>query len=131
MFKTLYGNLAAVLLGLFCVIGVLLILLSLYTTRMYVHEVNQKLNRSLAEHMVAEKILMPGGRVNEEALKEIFHMLMVINPSIEVYLLDADGADVTCTCRGFEYRGACTHARTLKASLAGGGALPVGVVPVV
>ena len=92
MFKTLYGNLAAVLLGLFCLIGVLVILLSLYTTRMYVHEVNQKLNRSLAEHMVAEKILMPGGRVNEEALKEIFHMLMVINPSIEVYLLDADGA---------------------------------------
>lgn len=92
MFKTLYGNLAAILLGLFCLTGVLVILLSLYTTRMYGHEVNQKLNRSLAEHMVAEKVLMQTGQVNEEALKEIFHMLMVINPSIEVYLLDANGA---------------------------------------
>ncbi|HEY0972537.1 MAG TPA: DEAD/DEAH box helicase [Gemmatimonadales bacterium] len=43
------------------------------------------------------------------------------------YLLDVDGGDVTCTCPGFEYRGACSHARSLKAALAAGGALPRGV----
>ena len=43
------------------------------------------------------------------------------------YLLDVDGGDVTCTCAGFGYRGACSHARTLKAALAKGGALPRGV----
>lgn len=91
MFKTLYGKLAAVLLGLLCLIGVLYIALTLLTTQMYLQEVNQKLNQSLAQHLVTEKILMKEGRVNKEALDEIFHMLMVINPSIEVYLLNPKG----------------------------------------
>ena len=95
MFNTLYGKLAAVLLGLVCLIGVLATLLTLYTTRLYLQEVNQKLNLTLAEHMVSEKILMQAGHVNEDALKEIFYMLMVINPSIEVYLLDANGVILT------------------------------------
>jgi SWI/SNF-related matrix-associated actin-dependent regulator of chromatin subfamily A-like protein 1 len=42
------------------------------------------------------------------------------------YVLDVDGGDVTCTCPGFEYRGACSHARTLKAALAAGKPLPAG-----
>jgi hypothetical protein len=46
------------------------------------------------------------------------------------YVLEVDGADVTCTCRGFEYRGACEHARGLKAALAKGTALPSGVTPI-
>jgi hypothetical protein len=40
------------------------------------------------------------------------------------YMLDVDGGDVSCTCRGFEYRGACRHARGLKAALARGGPVP-------
>jgi len=91
MFKNLYTRLAAVLLSLFLLIGVLYILLTLYTTRLYFQEVNQKLNRILAQHVVSEKILMKDGRVDEEALKNIFHMLMVVNPAIEVYLLDPNG----------------------------------------
>ena len=46
------------------------------------------------------------------------------------YLLDADAGDVTCSCRGFEYRGACRHARALTAALAAGGAAPAGYEPV-
>lgn len=95
MFTTLYGKLAIVLLGLFCLIGAGAILLTLYTTRLHFQEVNQKLNQTLAEHIVSEKLLIQEGLVNEEAIKEIFHMLMVINPSIEVYLLDAEGTILT------------------------------------
>lgn len=95
MFNTLYGKLAAVLLGLFCLIGAGAILLTLYTTRLHFQEVNQKLNQTLAERIVSENLLMQEGLVNEEAVKEIFHMLMVINPSIEVYLLDAEGTILT------------------------------------
>jgi two-component system, OmpR family, sensor kinase len=95
MFNTLYGKLAAVLFGLFCVIGAVAILLTLYATRLYFQEVSQKLNRTLAEHMVSDKVLMQEGRVNDAVLKDIFHQLMVINPSIELYLLDPQGAIVT------------------------------------
>jgi two-component system, OmpR family, sensor kinase len=91
MFKTLYFKLAAVLVGLFCLIGILFILLSLFTTRLYFQEVNQMLNRNLAQHLIAERILMQAGRVNEPVVKHIFHQLMVVNPGIEVYLLDPSG----------------------------------------
>jgi SWI/SNF-related matrix-associated actin-dependent regulator of chromatin subfamily A-like protein 1 len=47
------------------------------------------------------------------------------------YVLDADGGDVSCTCPGFEFRGACRHARDLKAALAKGGSVPVGYDPFV
>lgn len=91
MFKTLYCKLAVVLLGLFCLMGILYMLLTLYTTRLYFQEVNQKLNRTLAQNLASETSLMKDGRVNEKALKNIFNMLMVVNPNIEVYLLDPNG----------------------------------------
>jgi two-component system OmpR family sensor kinase len=58
---------------------------------MYQQEVNQRLNSKLAEQIVAEKLLMKDNRVSHKALEDIFHMLMVINPSIEIYLLDTTG----------------------------------------
>ncbi len=91
MFKNLYTRLAAVLLGLFLAIGVLYTLLTIYTTGLYFQEVNQKLNRVLAQQLVSEKVLLKNGRVNEGALQNVFHMLMVVNPGIEVYLLDPGG----------------------------------------
>ena len=44
-------------------------------------------------------------------------------PSVD-YLITADGADVTCSCPGFEYRGQCRHARDVKTALAAGSAVP-------
>jgi hypothetical protein len=40
------------------------------------------------------------------------------------YEVSVDGADVACTCPGFEYRGQCRHAREVKAAMAAGGTLP-------
>jgi len=92
MFKSLYSKLAAVLTGLFCLVGLAIIIVTLFSTEMYQQEVNQRLNRQLAEQIVSENLLMEENRVNQKALADIFHMLMVINPSIEVYLLDPQGA---------------------------------------
>ena len=46
------------------------------------------------------------------------------------YTLDVDGGDVSCSCPGFEYRGACAHARQLKAALTAGGSIPAGFLSV-
>jgi len=91
MFRSLYSKLAAVLTGLFCLVGLAIIVVTMFSADMYQQEVNQRLNSKLADHIVAEKLLMQGNRVNQEALEDIFHMLMVINPSIEIYLLDTAG----------------------------------------
>ena len=89
--RSLYSRLAIVLLGLFLVVGITFIIVSIYTTEMYQQEVNQKLNRELARLIVAERLMIKDNRIDREALRDIFHMLMVINPSIEVYLLDPAG----------------------------------------
>jgi two-component system OmpR family sensor kinase len=91
MFRSLYSKLAAVLTGLFFVVGLSFVAVTVFSTEMYQQEVNQKLNSKLAEQIVAEKLLMKDHQVNQKALEEIFHMLMVINPSIEIYLLDPAG----------------------------------------
>ncbi len=92
MTRTLYAKLALVSLVLFCALGVVYVVLSIYTTERHFQEVQQKLNQDLAEHLVNEKILLVDGQVNQTALEDVFHMLMVINPSIELYLLDPAGA---------------------------------------
>jgi signal transduction histidine kinase len=91
MFKSLYSKLAIALLGLFCLLGISIVTLSQFASDMYQQEVIQKLNKNLAKQIVGQKILMKDHKINEQGLKEIFDMLMVVNPSIEVYLLNPTG----------------------------------------
>lgn len=42
------------------------------------------------------------------------------------YDLEVVQGDVMCACPGFEYRGACSHARKLKDAIARGARLPAG-----
>ena len=92
---TLYGRMVAVLLGLLVFLGAIFVAVAIHSSRRYEQEVTQRLNRQLAANLVAEDVLLVDGEVNEEALEHVFHTLMVINPSIEVYLLDLEGRVVT------------------------------------
>jgi SWI/SNF-related matrix-associated actin-dependent regulator 1 of chromatin subfamily A len=49
---------------------------------------------------------------------ERYRFASTTHPGVE-YEITVDGADVFCTCPGFEYRGQCRHARDVKATLAG------------
>jgi len=91
MVRTLYARLALILIVLLLAIGLLYALLSLSATRHYLEEVNQHLNRDLAHNLVMDRNLVEQGRINDAALKETFHHYMMINPSIEIYLLDLQG----------------------------------------
>ena len=92
----------------------------------------------------AEKNLPERSRASREALRRLpaealLALARVLSgPAVQRYrvssssrpgafhMVDVDGGDVTCTCPGFEYRGACVHARALKAALVAGEALPSG-----
>jgi two-component system OmpR family sensor kinase len=125
VFKNLYTKLAAVLLGLFLLVGALSLWLTLSTTRIYFQEVNQKLNRILARHLVSEQILMKDGRANEQALKDVFHMLMVVNPLIEVYLVDQDGKILSYSAPPGKVKRTSISLGPVKELLANTSALPV------
>ena len=91
MMNSLYSKLALALLGFFCLLWVSIVIFTLFASDMYQQEGIQKLNRNLAKQIVAKKILMTDHQINTMWLKEIINMLMVVNPGIEVYLLDPTG----------------------------------------
>jgi len=91
MFKTLYAKLVISLLVLLSLVGTCYLAIALYMTPLYLQELNQKLHRTLAGNLVKEQQLLENQQINHTALKTIFHNLMVINPSIEVYLSDNTG----------------------------------------
>lgn len=91
MFKTLYSKLVATLLAIVIALAGIGFFALKYSSEMYQQEVTQKLNRSLARNMIAEEPLLQNQTVNQMALDNLLHMLMVINPSIEIYLLDTKG----------------------------------------
>lgn len=68
----------------------LLALLS-QTSEQYAAELRQRLDAGIAMYVVRELPLIQGGRVNETALSELARRAMTVNPSAEVYLLDAQG----------------------------------------
>lgn len=94
MLKTLHGKLTAILLGILCVIGFLYVSLTLFTTRTYLQETNQSLNRDLASqlalHLASKNLLRGDPRVRQQTEAEIKEN-MVLNPDIEIYILDAQG----------------------------------------
>ncbi len=91
MLRTLYAKLALVLCVLFCLIGGVFLVAALYAAHLYQQEVVQRLNRDLAGYIVKEHVLMSDDEVNQAGLEELFHTLMIINPSVELYLLDPEG----------------------------------------
>jgi two-component system OmpR family sensor kinase len=89
--RTLYAKLALGLVVLIAAMGLVYALISMSATRHYLAELHQRVNRDLAHNLVADRDLVAEGRINERALKSMFHEYMQINPSIEIYLLDLDG----------------------------------------
>jgi signal transduction histidine kinase len=123
--RTLYGKLLAVLLALFLPLGILLVLLSAFAADMYQMEVSQKLNRELAAHIVAEQQLLHDQQVDHRGLAHLFHMMMAINPAIEVYLLDPAGRVLAHAAPDHKVRRARVDLAPLYAFLAGATAFPI------
>jgi signal transduction histidine kinase len=94
MRRTLYAKLAAVLLALFVLVGAIYVGVTLFATRLYLDEVNQKLNRRLAATILAEKPVIKDRQIDWHMLYNVFDALMAVNPSIEIYLLD-DAGNIT------------------------------------
>ncbi len=122
--KSLHARLVAVLLGLLLGLGATLITINFYSTKRYEEEVVQRLNRALASSLVAEDVLLVDGEVNEQALEHVFHTLMIINPSIEVYLLDLEGRVVQHSSPG-RVRRDSIDIEPIKAFLADDAELPI------
>jgi len=89
--RSLYTKLAIILTALCGLVALMFVLLMSHATERYQQEVAQKLNATLAADIVAGQQLYRDGRIDHAALENLFHRLMVINPKVELYLLDTEG----------------------------------------
>ena len=91
MLRSLYWRLSLTFLLLLLILGVAYVFMTAFTARRYFQETNQKLNAMVAGSIASHVQPISGGVINREALKGLFDNAMVINPSVEVYLLDPEG----------------------------------------
>ncbi|MEL6142455.1 MAG: sensor histidine kinase, partial [Bacteroidota bacterium] len=91
----LYLKLSGIFLVLLIILGGMYVAISHYINANYVQEVNQKLYGGIAEHTVKEVKPLVDGKVDTSQIQAIMHSMMIINPSVEVYLLDPAGEIIT------------------------------------
>ena len=91
MLRSLYAKMALALFVLFALVGATFFIASLYSAYMYQQEVAQRLNRDLAMYIVNEHVNVQGDTIDTSNLGDLFHTVMVINPSLELYLLNDKG----------------------------------------
>ncbi|WP_311883097.1 MULTISPECIES: HAMP domain-containing sensor histidine kinase [unclassified Pseudomonas] len=65
--------------------------LQVRSSHMHELEVVQGLSRDLAQHIAHDTVLMDSNGLMPGAVRELFSQLMLVNPSVEVYLLDTEG----------------------------------------
>lgn len=88
----LYIKIGALFLGVILTMGVIVLYLYISSADRYAQEMSQKINRGLASHTVdMVKPHLKNGVIDTSGLEDIFHSMMVINPSVELYALDTNG----------------------------------------
>jgi signal transduction histidine kinase len=89
--KTLYSKLSIALLVIVALLGSSFFVVERFSTRLYYEEITQRLNASIAMYVTGERQLIEDGVVNSDALSLLAQQAMIINPTVEVYLLDTEG----------------------------------------
>lgn len=95
MFKSLYSRLALVLLGVFLSMGMLLFWLFEQASIATQNEASQRLHLNLAENIVKDLGITSEGEFDPRMIKEAFHQMMILGPTIELYVVDKKGNLVT------------------------------------
>ncbi|ROM97135.1 HAMP domain-containing sensor histidine kinase [Pseudomonas brassicacearum] len=88
---TLTQRLSAVFALLLLVCSGTSVWMQVRSNHMHELEVVQGLSRDLAQHIAHDTQLMDANGLKPDALRELFSQLMLVNPSVEVYLLDSSG----------------------------------------
>lgn len=91
----LYWKISGVFLLLLSVLGVGYVMITSFVADRYHQEVNQRLYGTIADSTTKNVKILPNGEIDKASLQDVMHSMMVINPSVEVYLLDTQGDIIT------------------------------------
>jgi len=84
-------KLSLIFLTMLAAMALALSLMTLRTFELRQVEIDQRLNRGLAASMAAEIEMLFADRGPDAEIGEAIHYMMVLNPSVEIYLLDKTG----------------------------------------
>ena len=85
--SSLHVRLSLVLMALFILFALLAMLMRQFSAT-YEQEVAQRLNRNVAMYIARQQTVAAPAALNKDALAELFRYVMIVNPTLEVYLLD-------------------------------------------
>ena len=91
MMNSLYWKLSAIFLALLLLSGTALLMFSRRASGEFLSETEQKLNRTLARDLAQRFEPFLRDSLDHAAIEHTFHELMVMNPRVEIYLLDRSG----------------------------------------
>jgi signal transduction histidine kinase len=91
LFSSLGTRLALAFALLLLVLGIAFFSLIHWSNNRYYQEITQRLNQSLAMYIAQREPLIQQGVVNHSAMKTLGDLVMIVNPIVEVYLLDTQG----------------------------------------
>ncbi|MFC3123339.1 ATP-binding protein [Agaribacter flavus] len=94
-----YQRLSVSLVAGFFLVIALLTTASTYLQTSIKHEGEQRLHLKLAEHLASDNPLLKTGVYDYEALKNLFHTLMLLGPNFEFYFADASGKLLTYSAK--------------------------------
>ena len=89
--RTLFAKLCFALLAILGLAGTAFLVVEQFSSRLYYEELTQRLNAPIAMYVTGERQLINGGVIDGRGLEALANQAMVINPTVEVYLLDVDG----------------------------------------
>jgi two-component system OmpR family sensor kinase len=124
VFKTLYAKLVAVLVCFAIVMAIMFLVVMRHLEMVRSQELHQKLYRTLAGELVREQILPEADGLDSLGIQKIFGRLRIINPRIDVYLLDEKGNIVASSGKTAVKRGA-VDLQPIQRFLAENAALPI------
>lgn len=125
MFKTLYAKLSLTLFLLLVLVGVVTLMVARYATDNYYQEITQRLNGPIAMYVTQEHPLIENGVVNDTALEALAHQAMIINPTVEVYLLDPKGSILAHALPPEEIKLSNVNMDPIRAFLSGKAEMPL------
>jgi len=89
--RSLYWKIGATFFFILILLSAVYLYIAQFTAEMYYQEANQQLNRNVARQIVDEYDFFDGGKPDKNELEKIFKNVAVINPSMELYIIDTGG----------------------------------------
>ena len=91
LLKSFYARISLLFLAMILLLGATSLYIAFEASRLLFGEVEQKLNRGYAANIALELEPFTAEDFTEEDIKEAIHYMMVMNPSVEIYLLNHEG----------------------------------------